>query len=52
MKGVSTKSNDTHAVTNSSSVGKARVNALEMLLNAEPVKRPATLVEYYPELKK
>jgi uncharacterized protein YecE (DUF72 family) len=52
VKKVASKVKDTYAVTNNHYLGKATVNALEIvsLLKGEPVPAPKILVEKYPEL--
>jgi uncharacterized protein YecE (DUF72 family) len=50
---VAGKAETTYVVTNNHNLGKAAVNALELisLIEARKVKAPATLVSQYPELK-
>lgn len=46
------KTRDVYAMSNNHNLGKAAVNALEImaLLSGKPVDTPGTLVEHYPEL--
>jgi uncharacterized protein YecE (DUF72 family) len=50
---VAGKTETTYVVANNHNLGKAAVNALELMsmLEGKKVKAPATLVEHYPELK-
>jgi uncharacterized protein YecE (DUF72 family) len=54
IKTVEHTARDTYVVTNNHYLGKAVVNAFEMIsiLRGEAVAMPAELLEYYPELKK
>ena len=51
---VASKTETTFVVANNHNLGKATVNALELMamLERRKVKAPATLIEHYPELKK